>query len=266
MLLRASKSILCAGLLFVANLVHAVDVSQCSMVADGRAEIIHFDARMADGRKVELDGLLAGPGGAGPFPAIVMLPGGGGLFTPYCYRAVVEAFVNWGFVTLIVASTTAHDDDGNHVSRYSFADQASHSYGAISAVETIPEVDRSRIGIWGHSLGGLSVIHAVSSITEKPGMLFQAAVAIAPLCPAQPASPTVPMLVMIGEKDNEVSVDACVDFAARLDGIGGLEFLLIPEAGHLYWAPGAPGYNEASAMLSEKRLKTFLAKHLQVAR
>jgi dienelactone hydrolase len=70
-------------------------------------------------------------------------------------------------------------------------------------------------------------------------------------------------LVLIGAEDTEVSVDWCTHFAAQLGNVSGFEFLLIPDAHHLYWATGTTGYNETAAKLAEKRLKTFLAKHLK---
>lgn len=242
---------------------HAVDINQCSMVADDRAEVIGFGGQMADGTDVELKGILASPDGSGPFPAVVMLPGGGGLYIPYCYGAVVEQFVSWGFVTLIVASTTARDRDGNQLSQYSFVDQARHAYAGASAVANVPRVDATRIGLWGHSRGGSGVIDAVSSAKLKPSTAFRAAVAAAPHCPAKAIALTVPLLVLIGAEDTDVSVDACIDFAAHMENISGFDFLLMPDAHHVYWAKGTRGFNEAAATMAANHLKTFLVKHIE---
>ena len=251
--------------LLLANPAYPVDINLCSLVAEGRSEVIDFPARMAGGAEVTLSGIVTTPHGAGPFSAIVMLPGGGGLVTPYCYRAVVESFTQSGFVTLVVASTTARDRGGNAISRYSFVDQASHAYAAASAAEKLSNVDRGRIGLWGHSLGGLGVIQSVSGDRERARRQFRAAVAAAPVCPAKAASPAVPTLLIIGDSDTEVSVSACKDLAASLKDAEGFEFFLIPDAGHSYWAQGMPGYNESSAKLSQRRLEAFLAKHLRAA-
>ncbi len=48
----------------------------------------------------------------------------------------------------------------------------------------------------------------------------------------------------------------------RRSVVSGFEFVLIPEAGHLYWAPGSVQYNETAAELAAGRLKEFLAKYL----
>lgn len=256
---------LCAALL-VAGPARAVDINLCSIVADGRAEIVSFSARMADGTAVTLDGILAGPAGAGPFPAIVMLPGGHGLRTPYCYRSVVERLVGWGYVALIVAGTTARDSDGRQISEYSFADLARYAHGAAAAAAKLPPVDPPRIGLWGHSHGGLSAIEAVSHGGETPGAGFRAAVAAAPVCPARAVPITTPLLLVIGDRDADVPVSSCVDFAAALEGVDGFEFQLLSGAGHLYWISRIPGYDQAAAMLAEARLKSFLARHLLATR
>ncbi len=249
--------------LLVASSAYAVDVNQCWMVAEGRAEVISFDAETADGRQVTLNGLLSSPDGTGPFPAIVMAGGGGGLYTPYCYGAVVEQFVNWGFVTLIVAPTTARDGSGNQLFQYSFVDLGNYAHGAASALTIVPQVDATRIGLWGHSRGGHAVIDVVSSAGGKQST-FRAAVAASPECLAK-APPTIPLLVLIGTEDTAVPVDWCIDYAAQLEDVSAFEFLLIPNADHFYWMPGWPEYNETAAKLAERRLKTFLTKHFLAA-
>ena len=96
-----------ALILAVLRPAHAVDISMCDMVAKGRSTIVPLAAKLDDGRKVTLNGILTKPSGAGPFPVVLMLPGGGGLYTPYCNAAVVDRFTSWGYATLIIASTTA---------------------------------------------------------------------------------------------------------------------------------------------------------------
>jgi dienelactone hydrolase len=229
------------------------------MVAEGRAEVIGFDAETADGRQVRLKGLLTRPDGTGPYSAMVMLPGSGGLFTPSCYGAVVEQFVNWGFVALVVAPTTARERSGNKLFQYSFVDLGKYAQGAASALAAEPLVDPARIGLWGHSRGGAAANDVASSAGGKQSA-FRAAVAASPECPAK-SPPTIPLLVLIGTEDTAVAVDWCINYAAQLKDVGGFEFLLIPNAGHIYWAPGTPKYNETAANLAERRLKAFLTKH-----
>ncbi len=103
------------------------------------------------------------------------------------------------------------------------------------------------------------MIDAVSSAGGKQSA-FRAAVAASPECLAK-GPPTIPLLVLIGSEDAAVPVDWCIDYAAQLEDVSAFEFLLIPNAGHVYWAPDAPKYNETAAKLAESRLKAFLEKH-----
>lgn len=112
----------------------------------------------------------------------------------------------------------------------------------------------------------MSAIDAVSNTGGKSSTPFRAAVAAAPDCPVNAVPPIIPLLVLIGAEDTESSADWCINFAAQLENISEFEFLLIPNANHSYWAPGTKGYNEAAAKLAERRLKTFLAKHLKALR
>jgi dienelactone hydrolase len=107
------------------------------------------------------------------------------------------------------------------------------------------------------------VIDVVSSAGGKQST-FRAAVAASPECPTK-APPTIPLLVLIGSEDAAVPVDWCIDYAAQLEDVSAFEFLLIPNAGHLYWVPEWPEYDETAAKLAERRLKAFLTKHFLAA-
>lgn len=243
---------------------YAVNVELCSMVSEGRTNVISFAVQTAAGTKVTLKGLLTVPHGEGPFPSVVMLSGADGLFTPYCYRAIVERFVDWGYITLVPAATTARDKKGKELLQYSFLDQVHYAQGAAAMLRTMREADPSRIGVWGHSRGGLSVLHGAASEEGSFGLVFRAAVAAAPQCPASATPPAMPLLLLIGSEDLQVSVEACADLAVQLERAPGFEFLLIPDAGHVFWAPSTSQYNQAGAELAEERLEAFLRRALEI--
>jgi len=261
---RALNVALCTAVLAAASPAAAVDIRQCAMVAEGRAEIVNFEAERADGSRVRLDGLLSTPDGAGPFPVVVMQPGSAGLVVPYCYGAVVAQLTDWGLATLVVAPTTARDGSGAPMPQYSFADLARYGHGAAAALSALPQIDPARIGLWGHSRGGHAVLEAVTRGDGPPGM-FRAAVAVAPECLAK-GLPSIPLLLVIGTADRVVSVDWCKDYAASVSDAAGFEFLLLADAGHAYWAPAAPDYDEAAAMLAAARLMAFLRQHALLPR
>ena len=54
-------------------------------------------------------------------------------------------------------------------------------------------------------------------------------------------------------------MEGCVEYAAQLEKhVPAFEFVLLPGAGHTFWAPGAPGYDVATAKLAERRITSFL--------
>ncbi len=248
------------AVLLASRLAHAVNVEQCTMVANGSASVISFSAQASDGRRVTLNGILFGAVNKRKAPALVMLPGSNGLIVPYCYGAIARQFADLGIISLIIAPTTARDQNGRAYLNYSFSDLARYADGAADALAGFDQVDGNRIGLWGHSRGGLAVIEAIAA--DTPGKFpFVAAVATAPICPARAKQPRVPMLLMIGDKDTDVSVSSCVKFAEMQSSVSTFDFQLLPNAGHSFWAPGSPGYVAASAELATTRLKKFLAKH-----
>jgi dienelactone hydrolase len=240
-----------------------IEIDKCRQVAEGRAEIIDFEGKTARGQEVTLKGLLSKPDGPGPFRGLVILPGARGLVVPLCYASIVPGFLDRGFVTLMVAPRTARQQDGTRRYQYNFTDLASYGYAAAAALAARPDVDASRIGVWGHSNGGTAAID-VATWPAGPADTFRAVVAAAPTCPSQGKPPAIPLLVMISDKDPWTSADWCTDYAAKLVGVGTFEFQLLLGADHAYWA--APGYEAPAAKLAEERLTAFFAKYLPATR
>lgn len=244
------------------NLAHAIDITQCSMVAEKLATVIEVPAQRHDGQSVKMEGILATPDGDGPFPAIVMVHGSNGLVTPYCYGAVVRQFLATGHVVLIPASTTARGADGNHLLDYSFLDQVNYAQGAAAKLASMDSVDSQRIGVWGHSRGGLTVLHGAASDESTFGGTFKAAIAAAPQCPASAREPVIPTLLVIGANDLSVSVDACTDFANKLESGANFRMLLLPDSGHAFWSAKAPRSSAKDAKQSRGVIDDFLITHL----
>lgn len=235
------------------------DVRQCASVLDGSARVLAFEAENAAGRALRVEAVLIMPRGSGPHPAVILLPGGGGMSVPRCYRLAMEEFVSWGYAALLVDSNSGITSEGTRLSSYSFADQAAHARAAADHLAVLPEIDKRRIGAWGFSHGGLSAIEAIAGTTEGT---IRAVVASSPICPARVEPPATPLLIMIGADDSQVSVDACLSLAERLRDVAGFEFLLLPESDHFYEMPNSPQYNEAAARLAARQMQGFLARYL----
>jgi len=242
-------------------------IRKCPQVVDGSAEIINFDAKMLNGTPVRLHGLLARPSGEGPFPGLVLLPGGRGLIVPNCYSSILPTFLEWGYAILIVAPRTAKEMDGTPRYTYSFADNGNYGFGAARILGAFEFVDKDKLVLWGHSYGGSAVVDAAIYGGDKL-KVYRAAVAAAPYCPGKARPPGLPLLVVTGEKDPEVEPVLCTDYANQLEGTEDFEFLLLPETGHSYWTSFGRDYkyNPETAKLAQQRVKAFFAKHLNAQR
>jgi len=242
-------------------------IRKCSQVVDGRAEVIEFEANMLNGTPVRLAGLLAKPSGAGPYPGVVLLPGGRGLRVPNCYSSILPTFLEWGYAILTVAPRTAREMDGTPRYTYSFADNGNYGFGAAGALAAFEFVDKDNLVLFGHSYGGSAVVDAVIYGGDKL-KVYRAAVAAAPYCPGKARPPGLPLLVVTGEKDPEVEPVLCKDYAKQLEGTAEFEFLLLPETGHTYWAHFERDYkfNPETAKMAQQRVKAFLAKYQKARR
>lgn len=256
---RRNPSRIAALAVFVLAVAAQADVRQCASVLDGSASISAFEAENAVGTALRVEAVLMVPRGSGPHPAVILLPGGGGMSVPRCYRLAMEEFVGWGYAALLVDSNSGITSEGTRLSSYSFADQTTHARAAADHLAVLPGIDKRRIGVWGFSHGGLSAIEAIAGTAESA---IRAVVASSPICPAHVELPSTPLLIMIGADDSQVSVDACESLAARLRGIAGFEFLLLPDSDHFYDMPGSPQYNDAAARLATRRMRSFLSRYL----
>lgn len=106
----------------------------------------------ADGN-TSISGWLFLPEGAGPHPAVTMSPGFGGTIY-HGLEPFARAFAEAGFAVLL------HDHRGfGHSAGEPRQDvdpwrQISDWRRAVSFLETVPEVDSTRIGLWGTSYSG----------------------------------------------------------------------------------------------------------------
>ncbi len=130
-----------------------------------------------DGEGVELAGRLTLPRGDGPFPAVVLLSGSGpqdrdeslrpaALIKPFAL--IADALTSAGVAVL------RYDDRGVGGSSGDFAaatidDLAADAAAALAYLRTRAELDPERIGLLGHSEGGL---HAAKLAAVDPDVAF----------------------------------------------------------------------------------------------
>lgn len=127
--------------------------------------------------ELKITGYMNVPKGTGPFPVIIL---NHGYFIPSRYqtgdgtRKEAEYLAQLGYVS--VASDYrgyGSSDKGESLFRWGYVYDV---LSLIPAVEKLPLVDPNRIGIWGHSMGGMI---AVKTLVANPKI--KAAVLVAPV-------------------------------------------------------------------------------------
>jgi pimeloyl-ACP methyl ester carboxylesterase len=120
-------------------------------------EEVSFDNATA---KITLAGTLTLPKGDGPFPAVVLVSGSGPqdrdetLFDHKPFLVLADHFARHGIACL------RYDDRGTHKSKGKFvdatsADFATDAYAAVTYLKGRKEIDAKRVGLCGHSEGGI---------------------------------------------------------------------------------------------------------------
>ncbi|CAB1064212.1 hypothetical protein D1BOALGB6SA_9003 [Olavius sp. associated proteobacterium Delta 1] len=140
----------------------------------------------SDGRPLMLTGILTKPEGNGPFPAVVLLHGCGGI-NKERDNAWSNRIVNWGYATLHIDSFGPRNvsnicADYPTLLAMSFT-RARDAFDAKDFLAELPFVDQNRIAFLGWSHGGMTVITALmkqikSQSSQTP---FNAAIAFYPL-------------------------------------------------------------------------------------
>jgi uncharacterized protein len=117
---------------------------------------------------VMLAGTLTRPQGAGPFPAVVMITGSGGqdrdesLMGHKPFWVIADALTRRGIAVLRVDDRGVGKSTGN-ANAGTTADFATDTAACVSFLKTRSEIDAKRIGLIGHSEGGVIAAMVASS-------------------------------------------------------------------------------------------------------
>jgi pimeloyl-ACP methyl ester carboxylesterase len=121
------------------------------------AEDVTVENKSAD---IKLAGTLTLPKGDGPFPAVVMITGSGPqdrdetLFGHKSFLVIADHFARNGIAVLRCDDRGVGKSGGKQEGATS-ADFATDTYAAVKYLQTRKEIDPKRIGLMGHSEGGL---------------------------------------------------------------------------------------------------------------
>ncbi len=131
----------------------------------------HTEQLVIDANGKKLGASLLLPTGAGPFPAIVVVPAGA--LGRTAAATFPNFFLNQGFAVLLYDRRPEADRD-------TFEIYATDAIAAVDALRRRREIDPSRVGLWGHSQGGWVALLAASKsssvafVIDHSGMLLPA--------------------------------------------------------------------------------------------
>lgn len=226
-----------------------------------------------------LIGYLSRPQGNGPFPAVVVMHGCGGLGSRL-RNDVAEGLVAQGYVALVVDSFTTRNikttcQNTRSDGAFTRTDRVYDAYGALDLLSSYPFVDAERVALMGFSAGGVSALEATKIEGDEQLMArkFKAAVAYYPTCSPSESDATVPTLIMVGELDDWGPPAQCRQRLTHLSGKGPeMQLDVYPGAYHDFDVPTAKAgtvyfghrleYSAAATAQSTKDVEAFLRKKL----
>jgi len=247
-----------------------------------RVEFEGADQQLISGgliRGDHIQGYLAKPEGAGPFPAVIGLHGCGGM-SDTTKRKLADELVGWGYVVLLVDSFARRGVE--HACTGGYSDIAgmrrSDAYGALAFLARQTFVDPQRVAAVGFSQGGWVALFVAEANSFEPfvgpsNLRFRAVVALYPICKWAMGRLVIPTLILIGALDDWTPAADCSEKidAWRTDGVP-LEQVVYPGVHHSFYYPEfQPGrkifghwleYNEEAAADATRRMREFLKRHL----
>jgi dienelactone hydrolase len=274
---------------FQAALVLMLWCAVCALTADAWAtplESVEFESasqRLVSGGLSggdRIQGYLAKPDGAGPFPAVIVLHGCAGMHDT-TKQKLVDELVAWGYVVLLVDSYATRRGIDHACTSSPFATflrRRPDAYGALIFLAGQTFVDPHRVAAVGFSAGGWVTLSATEpdsfELFAPPSNLrFRAAVAFNPPCKQAMARPGIPTLIFVGALDDWTPAADCSNKIASWGNDGPpVELVVYPGAYHGFYYPHLqPGtilfghrleYNGEAADNASHRLHQFLDHHL----
>ncbi len=239
---------------------------QCQSVINGRAEQVAFSTWTENNTDLPIDGVNAKPDGKGPFLAIVLLHGSGGIYPPRCYQGALELIVGWGYVALLIDSYGTGRPDGNTWREHSFLDQSVDAHAGRKFLSTLPYVDGRRIGVVGWSRGGGATLAAATndaSFRIGDDGTFRAAGAIYPICLVDLDNVLTPLLILIGDADVMTPAENCRRIVGKTGQGEAVDLHVYPGVGHIFDARWSPTYNADADEDAYRRLEEHFARYLK---
>lgn len=196
-----------------------------------------------------------------PVPAMVILHGSGGDWSGRSVNLAMH-LARLGIAGLAVDTFTARnlrstDDYMERLRKAPIFTQMADALSALIALQEHPYIDPERIGVTGFSLGAGSTLYmmfepVVEAILGEDGPRFSAYAMFYGGCRVDFDDYRVegsPLLIMMGEVDESMSIPACEKFRDRLRGMGvEVELIVYPGAGHGWDNPYAQHFVDGAVV------------------
>jgi dienelactone hydrolase len=196
-----------------------------------------------DGTPALIAGELRLPVGAGPFPAVILIHGSGGVgsnvnrWAGEFNQLGVAAFIIDCFTGRGITSTIPDQSQlGSLAMIYD-------TYRALELLAKHPHIDKSRIAVMGFSKGGFAALYAsmkrFQAYYAPPGVEFAAYLPFYARCDLAIAQDENvadrPIRIFHGEADDWVRVEPAIHYVARLKAAGkDVQITTFPGARHAY--------------------------------
>lgn len=203
-----------------------------------------------------------------PVPAMVILHGSGGDWSGRSVNMAMKLARN-GVAGLAVDTFTARnlrstDPYLERLRKAPIFTQMADALSALLALQEHPYIDSSRIGVMGFSLGAGSTLYmmfepVIENVLGKDGPRFSAYAMFYGGCMVDFEDFRIegsPLLILMGEKDESMSIPACESFRDRLKALGVNAKLKAYEgAGHGWDNPYPQAFKEGAVVTRDCRMK-----------
>ena len=253
-------------------------LAHCASLLSERLPLT-YDAKSVGGPKSGAPLQLWLPPGNGPFPAVLVMHGCGGINDHH--RAWAGRLIGWGYAAVIVDSFGPRNQRRvcENVDSIPTIVRGLDAHNAATYLRTLPNIQADRIGIVGFSHGGGATFYAAIDERiprDRGGRPFQAAVAYYPPCSGgkilEPFA--TDLLILVGKDDTWTPADHCLkSVAARANQAHPPAIKVYPGALHSFDLGGLPmlsssghmiGGNPEAAADSFAMTKAFLDARLKV--
>ena len=201
-------------------------------------------------------------------PAMIILHGSGGDWAGRSVNLALlladNGIAGLAVDTFVSRNLRATDDYLERLEKAPIFTQMADALSALQALQDHPYIDTDRIGVTGFSLGAGSTLYmmfepVIENVLGKGGPRFSAYAMFYGGCQVDFESFRVegsPVLIMMGEKDESMSIPACEKFRDRLQAMDvDVTLKVYPDAGHGWDSPYPQHFVEDAMMTRDCLMK-----------